>query len=42
MNIKTALLAVLVAAFAYFVIVVPRIEDTEGTLVPRAAQDNKP
>ena len=37
MNLKVVLLALLIAALAYFAIVVPRMEG-EGTVVPRARQ----
>jgi hypothetical protein len=37
MNARFALMAVLIAAMAFYALVVPRIEG-EGTVVPRARQ----
>lgn len=39
MSLKVVLLALLVAAFAYFVILVPRMEGADTTFEPRAAQE---
>jgi hypothetical protein len=40
MSVKMVLLVLLAMAFAYFVILVPRIEGADSTLVPRTAQEN--
>lgn len=40
MSLKVVLLALLVAAFAYFVILVPRMEGSDAAVVPRAGVED--
>lgn len=40
MSLKVLLLALLVTAFAYFVILVPRIEGADNTVVPRSGLES--
>jgi hypothetical protein len=40
MSVKVLLLALLVTAFAYFVVLVPRIESADSTVVPRTGQES--
>ena len=39
MSLKVLLLALLVTAFTYFVVLVPRIESADSTVVPRTGPE---
>jgi hypothetical protein len=39
MSLKMLLVALLATAFAYFVVLVPRIEGADNTVVPRSGQE---